>query len=389
MTQSAPIRIPLRIDADFDSGNIEVLSIEGTTARLAIRKDHGSEFFQWFHFRVSGAAGRTVTLKITDLSHSAYPDGWPGYRAAVSEDREYWGRADTAWDRTAEHGTLTITYTPAGDAAWFAYFAPYSIERHHDLIAEAAASEGVAQRCLGTSLDGQPIDCLELGEGPFQVWLYARQHPGETMAEWWMEGALAMLTDPADPHARRLRRKCRFHIVPNANPDGSRRGHLRTNAAGVNLNREWAAPTPERSPEVAAILAAMDETGVDFAMDVHGDEAIPHVFLAGFEGIPSWTQAQGDGYSRYKAILERRTPDFQTRRGYPAAPAGKANLAMSTNQLAERFGPSRGCVAMTLEMPFKDNDDLPDPAQGWSPERSRHLARECMAALDEWLAARA
>lgn len=34
------------------------------------------------------------------------------------------------------------------------------------------------------------------------------------------------------------------------NPDGSVRGHLRTNAAGVNLNREWAQPTIENSPEV-------------------------------------------------------------------------------------------------------------------------------------------
>jgi murein tripeptide amidase MpaA len=58
--------------------------------------------------------------------------------------------------------------------------------------------------------------------------------------------------------------------VPNANPDGSRRGHLRTNAAGVNLNREWHEPTPERSPEVLAIRNAMDETGVALCLDVHG-----------------------------------------------------------------------------------------------------------------------
>jgi murein tripeptide amidase MpaA len=205
------------------------------------------------------------------------------------------------------------------------------------------------------------------------------------MAEWWMEGALDMLTDPADPWGRKLRQQCRFHIVPNANPDGSCRGHLRTNAAGVNLNREWTEPSAERSPEVLAIRAAMDETGVDFAMDVHGDEAIPHVFLAGFEGIPSWTDRQGAGYALYRTILERRTPDFQTRRGYPVAGPGKANLAMSTNQLAERYG----CVSMTLEMPFKDNDDLPCPAQGWSPERSMLLGRECLGALGEWLAERA
>jgi hypothetical protein len=30
----------------------------------------------------------------------------------------------------------------------------------------------------------------------------------------------------------------------------------------------------------------MTGPGVDFAMDIHGDEAIPANFLAGFEGIP-------------------------------------------------------------------------------------------------------
>ena len=383
----------LRIDANFDSGNIEVLCINDATATLAIRKDTASDFFQWFHFRACAGSGQEMVLRITGLGASAYPGGWTDYSACVSEDRQAWTRAATAWEPGEDGGTLTIRHASPSGIAWFAYFAPYSIERHHDLVSEAAGSEGVTHRCLGTSLDGQPIDCLELGEGKTQVWLFARQHPGETMAEWWMEGALLMLTDPADPHARRLRQKCRFHIVPNANPDGSRRGHLRTNAVGVNLNREWHNPTAARSPEVLAIRNAMDESGVDFAMDIHGDEAIPAVFLAGFEGIPSWTDAQGGEYRRYRAILERRTPDFQTRRGYPEARPGTANLSMSTNQLAERFGAGKGsghgCVAMTLEMPFKDNADLPDPVYGWSPERSMLLGRECLAALNEWLASKA
>lgn len=371
------------IDAAFDSGNIEVLSIDGTTARLAIRKDAQSDFFQWFHFRVAGAAGRELTLKLTGLNASAYPGGWPGYRAAVSEDRETWGRADSTFDRQEDGGTLTIRYTPERGLAWFAYFAPYSWERHQDLIAQTALADGVEHRVLGRSIDGRSIDCLDLGEGAKQVWLYARQHPGESMAEWWMEGALACLTDPADPVGRRLRQLCTFHVVPNANPDGSVRGHLRTNAVGANLNREWESPSAERSPEVLAIRNAMDASGVDFAMDVHGDEAIPAVFLAGFEGIPAWSEQLQSGFNRYGAILERRSPDFQTRLGYPVAAPGKANLTMSTNQLAERFG----CTSMTLEMPFKDNDDLPCAAQGWSPERSMILGHDCLAALLEWLEA--
>jgi murein tripeptide amidase MpaA len=369
------------IDAAFDSGNIVVERIDGATAFLRIRRDTEADFYQWFHFRVAGAEGRELELKVGGLNGSAYPGGWPGYRACVSEDRAWWGRAETSFDPKEGDGTLTIRHAPVSDIAWFAYFAPYSMERHHDLVSEAAASEGVAYRCLGHSIDGRPIDCLVMGEGEVPVWLYARQHPGESMAEWWMEGALDMLCDPADPVARVLRQRCRLHVVPNCNPDGSASGHLRTNARGVNLNREWAEPSAERSPEVLAIRNAMDASGVRFAMDVHGDEAIPANFLAGYDGIPSWTETLGEEFTRYRAILARRSPDFQTARGYPTTPPGKANLSMSTNQLAERFG----ACSMTLEMPFKDNDDLPDTDQGWSPERCKLLARDCLAALVEWL----
>ena len=371
----------IRIAAAFDSGNIEVLSVAGQSARLSIPKDNNSEFAQWFHFRVSGAAGEDLELKITGLNESAYPGGWPHYDACVSEDREYWGRAPSQFDKDADNGTLTIRYTPASDICYFAYFAPYSMERHHDLVAEAAASEGVDLVPLGRTLDGRPLDVLEMGEGALMVWLYGRQHPGETQAEWWMEGALECLTDPTDPVARGLRRQSRLFVVPNCNPDGSARGHLRTNAVGTNLNREWADPSPEKSPEVLAIRRRMDQTGVDFAIDVHGDEAIPANFLAGFEGIPSWTDALGDQFYRYQRILDRRTPDFQTELGYPKTPAGRANLSISTNQVAERYG----ACAMTLEMPFKDLAAFPEPEQGWSPERCKLLARDCLAALLEWI----
>jgi murein tripeptide amidase MpaA len=366
----------IRISSAFDSGNIRLTGILDDRITLEIARDKDSDFYQWFHFRALGVRGLRLTYEITNAGQSAYPDGWPGFHACWSEDRVTWRRvADTSYDK----GTLRFTHAATGDAIWFAYFAPYSMERHNDLVARIAGRPGVTLASLGQTLDGREIDCLTLGEGSRQVWFYARQHPGESMAEWWMEGALEALTDSADPIARSLRQQATFHIVPNMNPDGSFRGHLRTNAAGVNLNREWHEPTPERSPEVLCVRNAMDKTGIDFAMDVHGDEAIPYVFLAGFEGIPSLKDSQVEGYRRYQDALVARTPDFQKAKGYAAAGKGKANLSMSTNQLAERFG----CVAMTLEMPFKDNDDLPDAEFGWSPERSKKLGEACLAALHD------
>ena len=276
----------ITVHSAFDSGNIRLAKADGATLDLEIVDDAGGEFRQWFHFRLAGVRGQELTLRITNCGDSAYPMGWPGYQARISTDRENWLLAETSYD----NGVLTIRHTPDTDLLWVAYFAPYSMERHHDLVASLAELDEVTYRNLGDSLDGQPIDCLTIGEGPLTVWLYARQHPGESMAEWWMEGALEKLVDYDDPVGRALRQRCTFHVVPNMNPDGSRRGHLRTNAAGVNLNREWHAPSATRSPEVLCVRNAMDADKPVFAMDIHGDEAIAANFLAGFEGIPSLKQ---------------------------------------------------------------------------------------------------
>ena len=74
-------------------------------------------------------------------------------------------------------------------------------------------------------------------------------------------------------------------------------------------------------------------------------------------------------------------PTFRPNLAIRNPPRGRANLTISTNQVAERYG----ACAMTLEMPFKDLADFPEPEQGWSPERCKVLARDCLGALLEWL----
>ena len=360
----------LSINAAFDGGNIRLVSVEGDTVDLEIRRDHYSGFYQWFFFRLAGARGRKVQLRIRNAGGSAFPGGWPGYQTRASTDLQAWRMIPTRY----ADGVLSFDWDGDSDLAWFAYFAPYAMERHAALIARIASRPGVRYRELGLSLDGQPIDCLTLGTGAKPVWLYGRQHPGEPMAEWWMEGVLDWLTSAA---AAPLLGQATIHVVPNMNPDGTCRGHLRTNAAGVNLNREWDAPSIHRSPEVLCVRDAMDRTGVAFAMDVHGDEAIPANFLAGFEGIPKFSEARGALFLDYRRRLAAHTRDFQTERGYGTTAPGKANMTISTNQVAERFG----AVAMTLEMPFKDHDPNPDPMFGWSAERSAALGVACMEVL--------
>jgi murein tripeptide amidase MpaA len=131
---------------------------------------------------------------------------------------------------------------------------------------------------------------------------------------------------------------------------------------------------------VLCVRNAMDKTGVHWAMDVHGDEAIPANFFAGFDGIPNWTDAQGAAFYAFRDALAAHTPEFQTVLGYGRSAHGKANLTMSTNQVANRFA-HMGCVAATLEMPFKDVADLPDPVRAWAPDRCKKLAHACLDVL--------
>lgn len=367
----------IQFSTAFDSGNGILESADDPDdIRVAIAHDNQSEFLQWFHFRLTGVRGVPLTIHLTNAGASAYPRGWPGYRAVYTEDRQSYRRADTSY----EDGVLTIRHVPRADSVAFSYFAPYPMERHAELVARTAAKPGVRVESLGRSLDGQEMDLLTIGTpgaGKRVCWLIARQHPGETMAEWWMEGFLERLADPADALARTLLERCVFHVIPNMNPDGSRRGHLRTNAAGVNLNRAWAEPSMGTSPEVALVWARMKETGVDFCLDVHGDEEIPYNFIAGAHGIPSWGPRLEELHDSFCAAYVRANPDFQLEHGYGKPGPGRANLAMATNAVADAFG----CLAMTLEMPFKDNAAAPDPEYGWSPARCRRLAWSSLDAL--------
>ncbi|MCG8503104.1 MAG: carboxypeptidase family protein, partial [Sphingomonadales bacterium] len=262
------------------------------------------------------------------------------------------------------------------------YFTPYSMERHHDLIARALRSPLFSHELLGHTLDGQDMDLLKVSSGgdgsKKKCWIIARQHPGETMAEWWMEGAIESVL--GNNHESLLE-IADLYLVPNMNPDGSRRGHLRTNAAGINLNREWEKPSMKKSPEVYLVKERAGELGADFWLDVHGDEALPYCFIAGTEGLKGWSEADQARLDFYRNRLMDVNPDFQTEHGYPAKEAGQANMTMSTSAIAQQHG----CLAMTLEMPFKDTTATPDSLHGWSPDRCKKLAISCLEVLEEYL----
>ena len=374
------------ISSAFDSGSINVIKADTVDdIRLAICQDNAAEFSQWFHFRLQGARAQACKISIVNAGSTTYPQGWDGYSVVCSYDRAHWFRIPTHYDGDVMSWTITAAY----DAMYFAYFAPYSLEQHADLVASSACEPGVELQRLAETIDGRDLDCLHINPVPgdvtrsesvdqrFQVWAIARQHPGESMAEWWMQGWLGRLLDVNDATARGLRQLADIHVVPNMNPDGSYRGNLRTNSVGANLNREWQEPSQARSPEVLHVRQQMHRTGVNISLDIHGDEALPYNFIAGTEGIPSWNDKRDAELIAFKRTVATLNPDFQTTHGYPRNRPGSGNLTYCSNYVGEAFG----CLAVTLEMPFKDTADTPRPEVGWSPERAQRLGETFVEAV--------
>ena len=153
----------LQISADFDSGNIRVVDASDSRhVRLAIRPDTQSDHFQWFHFKVSGLVpGTTHGFHLENAGQSSYPTAWAGYHAVASYDQRTWFRVPSRF----EAGALSFDFEAREPQAWFAYFEPYSRERHAQLIERAQNQAGMQLLALGKSIEGRNIELLRKGSG--------------------------------------------------------------------------------------------------------------------------------------------------------------------------------------------------------------------------------
>ena len=359
----------MEITADFESGNILVEAVRGSAATLSIRPDSNADFYQWFYFRAEGVAGEERQLSISNAAGASYPGAWPGFRVLTSPDHVTWQRLPTSY----ENGVLNFTHADSPDVAYYAFFVPYPEARRRALLTVATGTPGVERRSIGRSLQDRSLDMLVFGEetGGQRIWVIARQHAGEPMAEWAAEGLVRRLLDPSDEVANELKAKATISVIPNVNPDGSALGNLRANAAGVDLNRSWSRPVIN-NPEVDAVKRTIEHNGVDFFIDLHGDETRPYIWI-----VPPGVHLD-PGAARqvlhFELELARLHPELQPPpvgiEGVDAAEAG-----MSVNYIATTYG----CPAWTPELPFPE---VPGMGDSLLADGCMRFGRSCLEALN-------
>jgi murein tripeptide amidase MpaA len=128
---------------------------------------------------------------------------------------------------------------------------------------------------------------------------------------------------------------------------------------------------------VLVVRDAIHALGCDMFFDIHGDEALPYVFVAGSEMLPNFGERQAREQRAFVEHFLAASPDFQTRFGYASDKYREDALKLASKYISHAFG----CLSLTLEMPFKDNANWPDAQQGWNGARSAALGAAMLAAI--------
>ena len=237
----------MEISKNFPGGNIRVLSIEGDRVLLANEiRDTMQDWFYWA-FRVTGAAGRTITFDFGEKP-------WVGYWGpAVSHDLSAW-----AWGGTVREDRKAFTYAfgPGEDDVYFCHDLLYSVER----FARFAAEKGLCVSTLCKSEKGVDQPLVTLGEGEDTILLTSRHHACESTGTYVMEGILREFLEKPLPGVRIL-------AAPFIDMDGVMAGDQGKSRSPHDHNRDYTdAPT---YASVRAVKALAEKEHIIYMLDLH------------------------------------------------------------------------------------------------------------------------
>ena len=375
----------MKISHNFDSGSIAVIDTKDiNNIQLALTSDNNSNTMQWFHFRCHTISGLSHTIRIINAGESSFSQAWKNYRAMASYDQKTWFRVPTQFI----DNQLVINHTPTKNDVSYAYFTPYDYARQQAFVNQIQQFEQCQHTILTNTHDNNTIDLLTIGKpdiGKKAIWVIARQHPGETMAQWFTEGLIQQVLSQ-DNGSRQLLEKAVFYVVPNMNPDGSIIGNHRTNSHGLDLNRQWQNPSKMLCPEVYYVQRKMAQTGVDLLLDIHGDEEIPHNFIMPAKGSRT-ISAQAN---QFKSNFMSASKEFQIEVDYDNFHNKQSRCCGNTcarkQSMASQYVTNTyDCLALVLEMPFIDHNNQPNNVAGWSATRSINLGADILKPILKFL----
>ena len=249
----------IKIDKQFLGGNIEVLEIDGDRVSLANELRDTRPDRDWFYwaFRVTGAAGRTVTFEFPHKNRVGY------WGAAVSRDQIHWSWTGNRKISALEDGTplesFTYTFGVEENEVYFAHNMVYVPARFEQFCAKNGLS--IEELCLSNK--GRSVPFVRFGKGEKKILLCSRHHACESTGTHVMEAVLqSFIDEPLEGYE--------IVCVPFVDYDGVVDGDQGKHRLPHDHNRDYPRDESESLYNTcAAIRRYADENSVLFAFDFH------------------------------------------------------------------------------------------------------------------------
>ena len=249
------------IDTNFESGSVEFVSFDETQKNLSLHliKNQKGKTNHWFYFKVTNVYD-DFTIFIHNANESIFKNGWKGYYPFISYDGVCWERYDRCFEETGE--SISIPINNIRKDFFFAWYEPYSVNRLKELATQITQN---TQAVVEKKNNFYAVKFVN--ENKPTVLITARQHPGETMASFFIEGFLKKLIDNST-ESKELLERFNFQIYPLVNTDGVIKGTHRTDFAGNDYNIKWYSSFIENIEIIKKDL----RKDTFLFLDIHGDE---------------------------------------------------------------------------------------------------------------------
>ena len=290
------------ISSNFESGNIKLIDISTKKNKynVVLEIEHEpypsrvkKKYENWFYFKALNVQRKNINYTIQNIR--IFDNDWRGFNVCYSYDNKNWKRIDTSFSKVNKN--LKWKHKCTKKNIYFAYYPPYTTEMKKTLINKYKNRNGVKSVTLRTSNN---VDALILGNGPLNIYIVARQHPGESIGSWMIEGFLKEYF--SNVQRKVIQKIFTIYVIPMANPNGVKLGHWYTNKKGQNLNRSW---RHNKTPETTAIKRLITNNKGILYLDLHGDEGASKHF------ITTCMKKQNTVHESFNKLMGKLCPNFQ------------------------------------------------------------------------------
>ena len=252
----------MNIINNYEGASIDILTKneKNNTIYLSL-KEEKDKFSHYYNFVVENNEEKDGEIHIKNISSSQYYK--KGTIDAPYIKTDYWRKLEKEEFYINEKEELVIKIKTKVKAE--ISLVPRYVEENLKKFIEKTNNGKLKVR-------NEPIDEIIIGNTKLPAIIFtARQHPGETLSSFFIEGVIEEILS----HNELLDRYC-FVIYPIVSKEGVRNGnHRYTN--GIDYNRSW--NKKDAPEEIKYIKEQLKKFNIKFFIDVHNDEVTKENYI--------------------------------------------------------------------------------------------------------------